>query len=446
MFNFMRVLLAFLALISISAFANDGSYFIYGGVSNPPKFPDPQSACDAYFDLSPPSWASKSPFLKRDNESYWRCQILSNDNGQHSQYGFVEKRSCPADTVFNTKLAECAPPEPPEECENGKISGPYVFTGVMAGSYVVMNPVPPPTACKNSCKYFRQYNSKCNNGTMGGKPFCLVSYVSDGSSCKSTDSPDPEDPDKLPPLPDDGDDDGNTGNNGDGDGNDGNSNGDGYGDAPEQLPPSDAEGDAKESTLKDIYNELSRLAKEDTSKKTADNTKKISDLIASTNGKLDGVIKAINDKPVGGGGSGSGNGNGDGESVVGGDFCDVPPVCTGDAIQCAILDQQYITRCNAEDLYDYEKHKDKIDDLFNDPKFELKDPTEVEMSSFVTGHTRWLSGTCPADETMSLRTNGGRTFSLSYLPLCNAADAIAPLIVIIATLLATLYVGRGAGG
>lgn len=460
MFNFMRVLLAFLALISISAFANDGSYFIYGGVSNPPKFPDPQSACDAYFDLNPISWASKSPFLKREHEPYWRCQIISNDNGQHSQHGFVEMRSCPVDTVFNSQTGQC---EAPSQCDSELTTIKWTIGKLDSAFNVVeTNGSPPSTMCINSCLYGApSMEDVFNGGQYEGSPvWANVDYRGFNESC----------------TPGDG-----SGGDGSGDG-DGDGNGDGNGDndtppdtpKPDDPEPSEAEGPAKESTTEDIKNKLDNLAQEHTQqdiknrldKVAKESTQKeisskldglakdsslgsLGDKIGESNSLLQGIKDAIGEIPNSGGSSNPGD---DGEeeeeqsSVTGGDKCDSPPVCNGDAIQCAILNQQYITRCNAEDLYDYEKHKDEIEQLVTGSKFELQDTSIVEMSSFVTGHTRWLSSTCPADETMSLRTNGGRTFSLSYLPLCNAADAIAPLIVIIATLLATLYVGRGAGG
>ena len=73
----------------------------------------------------------------------------------------------------------------------------------------------------------------------------------------------------------------------------------------------------------------------------------------------------------GGIGNGSGSGNGDGEeggedeeegegSVEGGGDCMQPPVCEGDAIACAILQQQFLSRCVSEDqLLD----RDRIFDL-----------------------------------------------------------------------------------
>lgn len=451
MFNFMRILSAFLALFSGGAFAAD---YVWsgGGHTNP----SPHALCQI---IMPINYSAYPPFafeMNPDGKSGACTGTIKQappNPDVHPRYISVNRSgdSCPTGTEYNSETGECLPPEPePHQCEVGDVIGPYKYPGVLSGGFVTPVPPAPPTACKNGCEYSRKSKSSgCQTGHFG--TFCSYEYVGTGVECTASPENDMGGDSGEGPNANDGGD----GGDGAGDGSDGGNNGDGgdndHGDAQDDVPEapetSTAEGDAKESTLQEVKSVLGTLSKEDTSKKIEKGTKDIGVKIGETN-KLLGELKDAVGKIPGGGGSGSGNGDGDGEesSVVGGDFCDVPPVCTGDAIQCAILDQQYITRCNAEDLYDYDKHKDKIDDLFNDPKFELKDPTEVELSSFVTGHTRWLSATCPADETMSLRTNGGRTFSLSYVPLCNAADSIAPLIVIIATLLATLYVGRGAGG
>ncbi|NLY16731.1 MAG: hypothetical protein GXZ05_10205 [Gammaproteobacteria bacterium] len=105
-------------------------------------------------------------------------------------------------------------------------------------------------------------------------------------------------------------------------------------------------------------------------------------------------------------------------------------------------------RCDFEKAYDYEAHKGDIEGLLQGDEFNLIEGAEaIEVPSFLDMHARWLgSSSCPPDETMTLRLGGGRTFALSYEPLCQAASSISPLLVIIATVLATLYIGRGSEG
>ena len=177
MFNFMRILLASFFLFSSAVFANDSFYFIYTGVNNPPKYASAQSACDAYFDRSPLQGASKAPVLKRDNEPYWRCQVLYNDTGQHGQYGFVERHSCPAGT------GECVPP--PHQCEVGDVIGPYKYPGVLSGGFVTPVPPAPTSACKNGCEYSRSSKSSgCQSGVFG--TFCTYTFTGTGVDCTSS--------------------------------------------------------------------------------------------------------------------------------------------------------------------------------------------------------------------------------------------------------------------
>lgn len=458
MFNFVRVLLSGLALFSGFAFSAEDFYY-YHQTHTEQHFSSPDAACSNAMDI-----------MNHDNRVFhsvtggpnsFNCMYTRLDRGTQYQHGMILKSQCPVGTTFDSDLGECVPP--PNQCDSELTTIKWTIGKLDSAFNVVETKGPPPaTMCINSCLYgVPSIEDVFNGGQYEGSPvWANVDYRGFNESCS----------------PGDG-----SGGDGSGDG-DGDGSGDGNGDndtppdtpKPDDPEPSEAEGPAKESTTEDIKNKLDNLAQEHTQqdiknrldKVAKESTQKeisskldglakdsslgsLGEKIGESNSLLQGIKDAIGEIPNSGGSSNPGD---DGEeeeeqsSVTGGDKCDSPPVCNGDAVQCAILNQQYITRCNAEDLYDYEKHKDEIEQLVTGSKFELQDTSIVEMSSFVTGHTRWLSSTCPADETMSLRTNGGRTFSLSYLPLCNAADAIAPLIVIIATLLATLYVGRGAGG
>ncbi len=152
----------------------------------------------------------------------------------------------------------------------------------------------------------------------------------------------------------------------------------------------------------------------------------------------------------GGGGNGGGNGEeDDGEddkSSVGGESCDATLSCEGDAVQCAILRQQKELRCHAEEQADFEKHKSAIESAVQGDKFKLDEGAEIQLPSFINQGTRFLPATCPSAESFSLRTAGGRSFELSYEPLCRAAGDLSGLFVAVATVLAALYVGRSVGG
>lgn len=126
--------------------------------------------------------------------------------------------------------------------------------------------------------------------------------------------------------------------------------------------------------------------------------------------------------------------------------CEAPVSCDGDAIDCALLQQQKDLKCEVERQGDYDKHKTDIEGMFQGEEFELK-TDEVQTPSFVNQGTRFLpSSGCPQDETLSLSSNGGHTYSLSYEPLCRVATDFSWLIVSFASLFAAIYVGRSFGG
>jgi len=127
--------------------------------------------------------------------------------------------------------------------------------------------------------------------------------------------------------------------------------------------------------------------------------------------------------------------------------CDAGFSCSGDAIDCEILRQQKEQLCHAQEMDDFEKHKPGIESAVTGDKFELNEGNGViDVPSFVNQGTRFLPSTCPASEKFSLTTAGGRSFEISYEPLCRAASDLSGLFVAVATVLAALYVGRSVGG
>jgi len=127
--------------------------------------------------------------------------------------------------------------------------------------------------------------------------------------------------------------------------------------------------------------------------------------------------------------------------------CDAGFSCSGDAIDCEILRQQKEQLCLAQEMTDFEKHKPGIEAAVTGDKFELDEGNGViDIPSFVNQGTRFLPATCPAAEKFSLSMAGGRSFEISYEPLCRAASDLSGLFVAVATVLAALYVGRSVGG
>ncbi|MAE23960.1 MAG: hypothetical protein CMK92_16470 [Pseudomonas sp.] len=56
---------------------------------------------------------------------------------------------------------------------------------------------------------------------------------------------------------------------------------------------------------------------------------------------------------------------------------------------------------------------------------------------------RWLPQSCPAPQTVSVM---GRTYSISWEPLCRFATAMGPIVVALASIFFAVFIGRGLKG
>ena len=149
----------------------------------------------------------------------------------------------------------------------------------------------------------------------------------------------------------------------------------------------------------------------------------------------------------GSGGTGDGDCTGDDcgdddESSASGTDCNQALQCSGDAIQCAILQQQKQQRCYAEEMGDFESQRSAIESMFSGEEYTM-DEEEIEVPSFIRQGTRFLPASCPPPVAIAL---SGRTYQLSLEPWCFFADALGYLIVAFAALAGALYVGRAFGG
>lgn len=126
--------------------------------------------------------------------------------------------------------------------------------------------------------------------------------------------------------------------------------------------------------------------------------------------------------------------------------CDVALACEGDPIDCAILAKQKEQLCHAEEQSDFEGKRSDIAALFEGDQFEL-DTSDIQAPSFINQGTRFLPASgCPAPQTLSLTSNGGHTFQLSYDPICSFASDFSFLIVTMMGIWCAVYVGRAFGG
>ncbi|WP_225592338.1 virulence factor TspB C-terminal domain-related protein [Pseudomonas sp. PDM15] len=150
----------------------------------------------------------------------------------------------------------------------------------------------------------------------------------------------------------------------------------------------------------------------------------------------------------GGGDPGGGDpGGGDNGGSAGGFAnCDAPLSCEGDAIACAQLYLQKEQYCDGLEQSDFLGQQDDIADFLDQPDFEAEEDEEINLSEMFSEGTRFLPSSCPQAKSFSLTTNGGRTFSLSFEPLCQFASDLSYLIVAAAAVFYALYVGRAVGG
>lgn len=129
----------------------------------------------------------------------------------------------------------------------------------------------------------------------------------------------------------------------------------------------------------------------------------------------------------------------------GGDTCDDAPSCDGDAIDCAVLKQDWQIRCEA-------RNQAKVDPLGvegmnivsgSDPlasQFPTMNNGQTVDLSTKLNHTEIYAASCPPPAVFSLQ---GHSFSIDYGPLCHFGEIIGQIAVIFSTMGAAYILGRG---
>lgn len=135
------------------------------------------------------------------------------------------------------------------------------------------------------------------------------------------------------------------------------------------------------------------------------------------------------------------DGSGCGGSTVKGEQCDKDIVCTGDAVQCAILRQSKKQACDS----DYKDARPFIEQQIAKDAYKLTSNEVNGGSLFSAGLNapRWLPASCPAPKPISIK---GVSTSLSFEPACQFASSLGPLFVALAGVFFAVYVGRAFGG
>lgn len=478
MFNFVRILLAGLVLFSGWAFAED--YYWTSPIMGSNKYPSAVAAADAT--VSSKGWLR---WVKlSSDETAWYLNFETQSGGFWSRYTIGRHGdSCPPDTEYNSETGECVPD--PNQCEAGLKVGPYKFGAYMhAGGFMLEDPSPPSASCISSCQYILDFKNTCYAGNSGN--YCLRTYTSSGETCDgsgdgtgSGSSGDGDGPDAPPADPSEYDENGDPNpdpqepypctKRTDAEGrqtldcspprDDSNKCPNGYvwtgtfcakppkppTDPTDPTDPSnpgdggsdgsgDEKGLAKDSTLKSIEGKIDTT----NSKLTG-----IDGKLGASNTLLQAIKDAIGNIPGGGGGNNPGEGEGEEEpKVANGLGCSQDLDCSGDPIQCATL------RINKEHLCQTQltaEAEQQIKSLFEGEENQLE-TKEVSVDSVFTdglNAARWLPSTCPTPETVTVF---GRSYSLSWEPLCTFASALSSLIVALASIFFIVYLGKGLKG
>ncbi len=116
--------------------------------------------------------------------------------------------------------------------------------------------------------------------------------------------------------------------------------------------------------------------------------------------------------------------------------CLVPPAVDANNPESYVIRQAWELQCNG-----YQTTQEMIENVANDP-FNGKDEitTEINLASKIADITNVnITGSCPADKTVSLL---GKTYSISSQPYCDFANAMRPLVMLIGSYLVVLIIVR----
>ncbi|WP_371364555.1 virulence factor TspB C-terminal domain-related protein [Pseudomonas sp. QL9] len=475
-----RILLALvLCLGTVSAHAAD-YYWEIGSV----QAATPEALCTLAAANYPNvvSHSASAPFVSGSEISAY-CYVNQSTGNQYRLQMYRRGTSCPAGTTYNTQTGACDAPQP-DKCESTK--GQVIYHGQkiadIQDGHLSNYAEPPASMCSGSCTYNSPAEFADAYRFKNGDPAGVwqnYSYLGTGESCTaSTSSPEPSTPSERNPtgektttctnkVPL-------------------------YGESIDGGYKYDCrafESKTEPGNLKCASGENGKTvcvtgkpspSKKDTEIKTevkeepaSDGSSTTTTTTTTTVTSCTGVDACTTTTTVNNSTSGtkadgtpgdtssscSGPGCQEGESDDGEDEedqpertasgdtdCDAPLACDGDAIDCAVLRQQKQLRCEVKDQGDFPKHKDEVKGLLGNGQFAQEEDGQVEAPSFLNQGSRFLPATCPTAKSFSLKTNGGRTFQLSYEPLCAAASDLGILFVIGTSVFCALYVGRAFGG
>ncbi|TKD46226.1 virulence factor TspB C-terminal domain-related protein [Azotobacter chroococcum] len=468
-FDMRGILKAFVLLVGFiavhAAFAVDYYWHVQGDSAH---YSDPSSACDSWGGGIYGSGTVTTATRVSDDE--WSCNARPSSGSLGiTRAVFRAGDFCPSGSTYNSLTGACdAPEQSPCESTVGQTISHQHRLGDFTGAGQVGGYIPPPgVLCSNSCQYSSTGTAASNvfrfvdnnpNGVFG-----VYTYIGNGVQCTGGESgvtaPSST---AMTPSTDKSSECSNKVTDAEGRVSYICTAADVFKD-PGSVNCGEVSGKFRCYSKTPIPHLTDREVTTEVSEKTnADGSKDITTTTTTTTTNCSGVNSCSTTTSVSNGsdhinsdgsqGSQSSSCEGDCEgpeeeqesSKVSGESCDVSVACEGDAIQCAILRQQKESRCQTEELYDFESNKAAIDGVLQGEQFQITEQ-EVQAPSFISEATSFLPKSCPSPESASLNT-GGLNVSLEFQPLCDFAEALGPLIVIVATVFASLYVGRAFGG
>lgn len=126
-------------------------------------------------------------------------------------------------------------------------------------------------------------------------------------------------------------------------------------------------------------------------------------------------------------------------TASGGDTCGVAPSCTGDAIQCMVVKQQWLSRCN----HGTEAERTSAMAAAGVTPSDVLPETEVQVSQ-ITPLSGSLVSSCPPPLSLSIM---GQSVNLDLSgPTCSALGMLRPVVLLIAWLSAAFILGGAVRG
>lgn len=386
--------------------------------------------------------------------------LQCNINGVNA--GFIKANySCPETYYLDETTFECIPPQPPE-CP---IDDPFpargddapILTGNDGRRYVISLP---PEVCYQGCFYDDGRSVSCY-AVKGSSDtgFCNYILKSNGETCGADDYRFAESGDRLndpqtPPEPDDpttadpedpcggmagyvfsgttcvpaGDGEGE----GEGDGDDSGT-GSGSGSGSGSGTGSDGDGGTGTGTGSGSIGDGDGGGGDDDSGTGSGNGSGTGNGSGDGSGEGDGQCDPSKEEC----------GEGEDEKKVEGVACSETLKCEGDVIQCAILQKQKEQTCMYQ-LGQPEQAAIEAELISGDDNGIASEEIPVSgLFNEAVNKGRWLPSRCPAPERVSVM---GTTVTVEWTAICRFAEALGPILVILASIFFAVYIGKAVKG